>query len=180
MNGKGSMATAQRHVALLRGVSPMNCRMADLKACFEAAGFQDVVTVRSSGNIAFTAPRSSRERLQSLAEEAMQAHLGRVFPTFVRSSATLRRLLRQAPFTDRDLAGPATAMISFLHRPADTTISLPLPRGDSALVAVAGREIYSLQRADAQGAAFAAQLERAFAKQITTRTLGTVRLCAEA
>jgi len=44
-----------RYVAFLRGVSPMNLKMADLKACFEKMGFTDVRTVLSSGNVVFTA-----------------------------------------------------------------------------------------------------------------------------
>ena len=44
-----------RYVAFLRGVSPMNCKMPALKRCFEAAGFTDVKTILSSGNVAFTA-----------------------------------------------------------------------------------------------------------------------------
>src|ERR1041385_1159873 len=37
-----------RYAAFLRGVMPMNCKMAALKAAFEAAGFTDVKTVASS------------------------------------------------------------------------------------------------------------------------------------
>jgi uncharacterized protein (DUF1697 family) len=44
---------------LLRGVSPMNARMPELKRCFEAAGLEDVKTVLSSGNVAFTAGSKS-------------------------------------------------------------------------------------------------------------------------
>ncbi|MDE2325144.1 MAG: DUF1697 domain-containing protein, partial [Betaproteobacteria bacterium] len=40
-----------RYVAFLRGVSPMNARMPELKACFEAAGFGAVRTLLSSGNV---------------------------------------------------------------------------------------------------------------------------------
>ena len=32
----------RRYAAFLRGVMPMNVKMADLKKCFEAAGFTDV------------------------------------------------------------------------------------------------------------------------------------------
>ena len=44
-----------RYAAFLRGVSPMNAKMPDLKAAFEAAGFTDVKTLLSSGNLVFTA-----------------------------------------------------------------------------------------------------------------------------
>ncbi|HYW30171.1 MAG TPA: DUF1697 domain-containing protein [Gemmatimonas sp.] len=41
-----------RYVALLRGVSLTNCRMQELRECFEAAGFSDERTLLSSGNVA--------------------------------------------------------------------------------------------------------------------------------
>ena len=43
------------YAAFLRGVSPMNVKMPDLKLAFEAAGFEDVRTVLSSGNVVFGA-----------------------------------------------------------------------------------------------------------------------------
>ena len=49
-----------RYIALLRGVSPMNCKMPELKAAFESAGFSNVKTLLSSGNVAFDA-RSAAE-----------------------------------------------------------------------------------------------------------------------
>lgn len=42
-----------RYIAFLRGVSPMNARMPELKRCFEEAGFSDVRTILASGNVAF-------------------------------------------------------------------------------------------------------------------------------
>ncbi|MGC4085554.1 MAG: DUF1697 domain-containing protein [Vicinamibacterales bacterium] len=41
-----------RYVAFLRGVSPTNASMPDLKRAFERAGFTDVKTILSSGNVA--------------------------------------------------------------------------------------------------------------------------------
>ena len=41
-----------RFVAFLRGVGPMNARMADFKRCFEGASFTNVRTILSSGNVA--------------------------------------------------------------------------------------------------------------------------------
>lgn len=44
-----------RYVAFLRGVSPANAKMTDLKVCFEKMGFTNVGTVLSSGNFVFNA-----------------------------------------------------------------------------------------------------------------------------
>ncbi|TLZ71765.1 MAG: DUF1697 domain-containing protein [Methanobacteriota archaeon] len=45
----------RRYAAFLRGVSPLNANMPDLRRAFESAGFADVRTVLSSGNVVFSA-----------------------------------------------------------------------------------------------------------------------------
>jgi uncharacterized protein (DUF1697 family) len=60
-----------RYAALLRGVSPTNAKMADLKRCFEHAGFTNVKTVLSSGNVVFDALAGSEAQLEQEAEAAM-------------------------------------------------------------------------------------------------------------
>ena len=58
-----------RYVAFLRGVSPMNARMADLRRSFEAAGFANVVTVLSSGNVVFDARSAGNGMMHARAAE---------------------------------------------------------------------------------------------------------------
>jgi uncharacterized protein (DUF1697 family) len=57
-----------RYAAFLRAVSPMNAKMANLRKAFEAAGFSEVKTVLSSGNVVFDAKRASEASLQRTAE----------------------------------------------------------------------------------------------------------------
>lgn len=54
----------RRYAAFLRGVSPMNAKMPALKRAFEAAGFTEVKTVLSSGNVVFDGRRASDSALQ--------------------------------------------------------------------------------------------------------------------
>lgn len=77
-------APETRYVALLRGVSPMNAKMAELKRCFEDKGFAEVKTVLASGNVIFTAPRTINHTLEAQIESAMRARLERSFLTIVR------------------------------------------------------------------------------------------------
>lgn len=51
------------HVAYLRGVSPMNAKMAELIRSFEGEGFSDVKTMLSSGNVVFNARAQSENWL---------------------------------------------------------------------------------------------------------------------
>src|ERR1051325_4216887 len=82
-----------RYAALLRGVMPTNAKMPDLKNAFQSAGFTDVRTVLSSGNVAFTARAASEATLERRAEAAMARRLGQAFLCLVRSMDALRDLL---------------------------------------------------------------------------------------
>src|SRR5262245_58211313 len=77
---------SERYAAFLRGVMPTNAKMPDLKRSFELAGFTDVKTVLSSGNVVFSAPAGlPASELERRAEESMRKHLKQPFLTIVRS-----------------------------------------------------------------------------------------------
>src|SRR5690349_21292488 len=115
-----------RYVAFLRGVSPMNCRMVDLKRSFEAAGFSDVKTLLSSGNVAFTASPEIVPILEKKAEGAMPSYVERVFPTIIRPSTYLKALIERDHFSDFELPSNAKRVITFLRRPNEKKIELPI------------------------------------------------------
>ena len=75
-----------RYAAFLRGISPMNAKMPELKKAFEVAGFANVATALSSGNVVFGAERASVRSLERRAEAGMQKHLGHTFVTMERRS----------------------------------------------------------------------------------------------
>jgi uncharacterized protein (DUF1697 family) len=86
-----------RYIALLRGVSPLNAKMPELKRSFEAAGFTNVRTILGTGNVAFDAPSSAEAALERRAELAIQKELGCSFYTIVRTTAHLQALLVTHP-----------------------------------------------------------------------------------
>src|SRR4051812_17831164 len=108
----------QRHAAFLRGVSPMNCKMPALAKAFESAGFRDVRTLLSSGNVVFSAPRASEATLRRKAEAAMQAQLATAFTAFIRSIDELDEMLARDPFASLGAAPGAKRIVTFLqHAP---------------------------------------------------------------
>ncbi|WP_077037875.1 DUF1697 domain-containing protein [Pelomonas sp. KK5] len=170
-----------RYVALLRGVSPMNCKMAELKACVEAAGYANVKTLLSSGNLVLDTPRSVGEAaLERKLEAAMLAGLGRSFYTIVRPQAALQALLDADPFAPFGLAADAKRVVSFLRAAPGEVPALPLGRGQAQIHAVRGREVLSAYRPGDDSPVFMALIEKAFGKDITTRTWDTVAKCARA
>src|SRR3954470_337896 len=167
-----------RYVAFLRGVSPVNAKMPELKRCFEAAGFTEVRTLLSSGNVAFTARTAGTQLLQRRAEEAMASGLGRSFGTFIRPALGLQALLDGDPFASFDLAPTDKRVVTFLRQPPATAIRLPIERDGARILKMEGTEVFSAYQPSPKGPVFMALLERTFGADITTRTLDTVRKCA--
>ena len=168
-----------RYVAFLRGVSPMNCRMPQLERCFEAAGFTEVRTLLSSGNVAFTARHAIVPVLEKRIQAAMRRHLDREFLTIVRPSAYLRAIVESDPWSMLRLPDGGKRLVTFLREPHDGTPSLPLRRGQAAVLAIDRTELHSVYVPDEpEVPAFMTLLEKTFGKDMTTRTIDTVRKCA--
>lgn len=167
-----------RYVAFLRGVSPMNCKMPVLKRCFEAAGFTDVKTVLSSGNVAFTASPAVVPVLESAAEAVMAEHLGRVFQTIVRPTAFLQSLVAEDPFAEFALPANAKRIVTFLRRPCEKRLTLPIECDGARILKLQNTEVFSAYVPNETGPVFMALLEKTFGKEVTTRTLETVRKCS--
>jgi uncharacterized protein (DUF1697 family) len=158
----------------------MNAKMPALKRCFEAAGFSEVRTLLSSGNVVFSGRSSALGGLERRAEKAMQAELGRTFDTIVRSAEYLQALLASDPFSEFELPSTAKPVVTFLRSPAETKLSLPIEQDGATILKCTGTEILSAYVPGQKGPVFMSLLERTFGKNITTRTLATVSKCAVA
>jgi uncharacterized protein (DUF1697 family) len=166
-----------RYVAFLRGVSPMNAKMSELTRCFEAAGFANVRTVLGSGNVVFDHRASTNEAVERRAEEAMQLTLGKVFRTTVRSVDHLRSLLESRPFAQFELPADAKCVITFLRRAPRAAVALPVERDGARILQLRGTEVLTAYVPSAAGPVFMQMLDRTFGKDITTRTIDTLRKC---
>ena len=172
---RGQMA---RYVAFLRGVSPMNAKMPELKRCFESANFSDVRTLLTSGNVVFTARSASADSLQRRAEAAMRRELPRVFSTFIREATHLQQLIDSDPYAQFELPPEAKRVVSFLRAPIDTPVRLPIEQAGGSILAMTPSAVLSAYIPSADAPAFMRLLERILGADITTRTLDTVRKCA--
>ncbi|HZV37794.1 MAG TPA: DUF1697 domain-containing protein [Pseudoxanthomonas sp.] len=169
-----------RYVALLRGVSPMNAKMPELKRCFEDAGFGNVRTLLSSGNVAFDSPKRSELALARKLETAMAQSLDRSFWTVVRPASHLQALIEADPFASLRLPANAKKVVTFLREPPTARLALPLEKNGARILAMHGLEILTAYTPQPGNPAFMALLERTFGGEITTRTWDTVRKCAVA
>ena len=163
-----------RYAAFLRGVTPMNAKMPELKRAFEGAGFTDVRTVLSSGNVVFTARQASEASLQRKAESAMQEHLGQSFLTIVRSVDALREILAADPYQAFRLAPQSKRIVTFLRDTPGAKLALPIELDGARILAIKGLEAFSVYLPNPKGPIFMTLIEKTFGKDVTTRTWDTV------
>jgi uncharacterized protein (DUF1697 family) len=170
----------KRFAVFLRGVSPMNCKMQELAKAFAAAGFTDVKTVLSSGNVVFTASGAERS-IQKKAEAAMGDHLGKSFAAFVRPLDELQSLLEADPYAVFKLKPGAKRVITFLGTQPKEAPKLPIEIDGAKILSLLGRELLSAYVPGPKGPVFMTLIESNFGKVVTTRSWDTLRkVCAVA
>lgn len=169
-----------RYVAFLRGVSPMNLKMPELKRVVQNAGFDDVKTLLSSGNVVFSGRAMSEARIEQKLEAAMTDGLGHAFYTIVRNVDALNGMLTADPYAVFELMPGAKRVVTFMRTPHTARIELPVEFDGARILAVAEREVFSAYVPSPRGPVFMALIEKTFGKDVTTRTWDTVRKCAAA
>jgi uncharacterized protein (DUF1697 family) len=167
-----------RYAAFLRGVSPMNAKMPELKRCFEAAGFTEVKTFLSSGNVVFSARASSEASLERKAETAMKDRLGRPFLTIVRSLDALRAILASDPYEAFRLSPGAKRIVTFLRKRPEVKLALPIERDGARILSLEGSDVFSAYLPSPRGPVFMTLIEKTFGEEVTTRTWDTVKKVA--
>ncbi len=94
------LASGGTCLALLRGINVGGrnvIRMAELRKCFEAEGFRDVVTYIQSGNVIFRSPSSGLSTLTVRIEEMLAAAFDYKARVAVRSRKQMQAVVEGAP-----------------------------------------------------------------------------------
>ena len=169
-----------RFVAFLRGVSPMNLKMSDLRQCLESAGFTEVKTLLSSGNAAFNASRGTEAVFAQKIERQLKKELGRSFPVTVRSIAHLSTLLASDPYKKHPVRPGAKRIVTFLWSRRNAKLALPIELDGATIHEVRGLEAFSSYVRTPKGPVFMKLLQSTFGTEQTTRTWETVKKCSVA
>lgn len=167
-----------RYAAFLRGVSPTNAKMPDLKRALEAAGFEGVTTLLSSGNIVFEAAKASNESLEKKVEAAIQKSVGKSFLCMVRSIDELRSLVESDPFKGVRMKPDTKRVVTFLRNPP-TGVKLPIEQDDARVLRLTGNTLFTCYVPNAKGPVFMTLIEKAVGREQTTRTWQTVEKVAQ-
>lgn len=158
----------------------MNAKMPELKSAFEAAGFTDVKTLFSSGNVVFSSRGASEPSLQRKAEAAMKQRLGQAFLTIVRPIDSLREMLASDPYRAFRLSPAPKRIVTFLRDEPQSELALPIELDGARILAMRGREVFSAYVPSPKGPVFMVLIEKTFGKELTTRTWDTVAKVARA
>jgi uncharacterized protein (DUF1697 family) len=174
-----------KYAAFLRGVNLGRTRKissADLRAHFEAMGFEDVGTFRTSGNVVFGGAGGSEAQLKKRVEKALAEAVGFDVVVFLRSDAEVNAIAAHQPFPAKDVeASDGRLQVSIL--PAKPSASarrevLALAT-DQDRLAFGERELYWLP----SGGILESGLDLAAVEKLigptTRRTKGTIELLAE-
>ena len=163
-----------RYAAFLRGVFPGNLAMSELRSCLESAGLRKVRTLLASGNVVFESPAGSTRALERRVEKAMQAHLAKVFMTFVRSEAELEELVSSDPYRAFRLRADGKRLVTFMREPPAADLRLPIEQDGARLLHVEGVHAFSTYLPNPRGPVFMQLIERTLGKDATTRSWDTV------
>lgn len=140
-----------RYVALLGGINVGGHRvkMTELRAIFEAQGFQSVATFIASGNVLFEHDSADTPGLEARIEQALAQALGYRVPTYIRTLEELQLVASYQPFPTLAL-DPAvnTLSILFLAAPLPAELHAPVLSLRTAMdeFHIHRREIYWLCR----------------------------------
>jgi uncharacterized protein (DUF1697 family) len=157
----------------------MNAKMPELKRAFELAGFTDVKTVLSSGNVVFSARPALEPAIERKAEAAMAKHLGRSFLTIVRDVDALRELLESDPYHPFRLKAGSKRVVTFLREKPKRRVDLPVSLGHARILCAHDREVFTTYVRDPNtGPDFMTLIEKTFGKDVTTRTWETIQKVA--
>lgn len=157
----------------------MNAKMPELKRAFELAGFTDVRTVLSSGNVVFSAPPAPDAVLERRAEAAMENHLGHAFLTIVRPVDALRKMLAADPYKSFRLKPGSKRVVTFLRGKPRARLGLPIELDDSRILCTRGGEVFSAYVPSPRGPVFMTLIEKTLGKNLTTRTWQTAMKVAK-
>jgi uncharacterized protein (DUF1697 family) len=167
-----------RYVALLRGINVGGrtlIKMADLKACIEELGLDEVSTYIASGNLLFESAERSAAELQTKIERAIEERFELPVKVVVLDRASFGRIVKAIP---ESWAGDKTlrANVAFVRRGTDAKAVVRELRPDPAVEevkAVGGAILWATKRAAVNRSVMRKLIGGAAYKELTVRNLNT-------
>ncbi|MGV9662367.1 DUF1697 domain-containing protein [Nocardia niigatensis] len=167
-----------RYAAFLRGIMPTNPNMRSekLRGVFEGLGFEGVSTLLTSGNVVFRSADTDVPALEAKVQQALNAELGIPGGTLIRTQAQLQTLVDSDPFAGLTHGRETYLTVTFVREasksipdfPSATVRIIRFDKPCRALLSV-------IDNTDPSTTGFMSVVEKAWGKDITTRTYLTVQ-----
>ena len=131
-----------RYAAFLRGVNlgKRTVKSAELKAAFEAMGFDNVKTLLASGNVLFDA--KAAKGLQGRIEAGLEKAFGFAVGTVLRSVDELRALVKADPFKGEVESEAQKLYVMLFAEDLPSGVNVPSVKDDYDVIPGGPREIY--------------------------------------
>ena len=161
-------------IAFLRGINlgGHTVKKDQLVAVFESVGCTGVTTFIASGNVVFDAQSKPTEQA---AEEAFEAAVGYAAPTFIRTTAQLKKIVERRPFDGRGPETGGTLHVGFLKKKGSASALKELETDNDELH-VDGTTVYwhthTARMSDST--INPARIEKALGQQSTFRSIKTL------
>ena len=129
--------------AFLRGINlgKRQMKMAELKACLEAAGFTEVKTVLASGNVRLSGDGTA-EAIKARLEKAIADQFGFAVGVVLRSEAEMDAMLRDHPFGTLDPEADLTRHIIMFDDDLPKGVAIESRPRDTEILRVDARDVY--------------------------------------
>ena len=129
--------------AFLRGINlgKRQVKMAELRACLEAAGFAAVKTVVASGNVRFEADGRA-DAIKDRLEQAIAAQFGFAVGVILRSEAEMKAMLDGHPFGALDPKADVARHVLMFDRELPDGVTIEDRPGHTEILRIDARDIY--------------------------------------
>jgi uncharacterized protein (DUF1697 family) len=136
-----------KYAALLRGINLAGHKMvamAELRAALTKLGFSDVSTLLQSGNVVFSAQRTTPAKLEALIEKDIEKRFKMQVDIHVRDGAELASVIDANPLRKEAEAAPSAFLVTFYREPLDAALVKTLQSAISGpeKVRCVGRHLY--------------------------------------
>ena len=173
----------KRHIALLRAINVggRTVKMDHLRSLFAELGFRNVATLIASGNVTFDASTADVAKLEARIERHLQARLGFLSDTFVRSRSDLEAVIAHGGFPAAKVKAAHALWIAFLKKEPSqaATEKLMAAQCSTDEFHLHGREVYWLRRVTTGDSKLTVSLDKLLGMPVTARNITTVRKLAE-
>ncbi len=169
-----------KHVAFFRGINVGGHNMVKmdvLKRLFNSMGFNDVMTIKQSGNVVFESNSVDKEILRKNIEKKVAESLGIDVHVIVRTMPELQKIVQKNPFKEVDERKVINLWVTFLSEKPKGKTELPIaiPKTDAEVIAIYGTEAYSVTRTEGDGGKPNPFIESLLKVGATTRSWGMVK-----